>query len=154
MDALALAATAIIAYFGIRLLSGVDVSQPIESKSGIAQRAAAVAKVVRYDDWISGNARKGGLIKALLLWPIEPTEAEVRGAQEFAALAFEGVDELAKAGAICPSWATDEAALAQQQTRLIGEVAAYVLSDAVRWQTPPIMTVIDPILQAFPCQEG
>jgi len=143
---------ALLIYFGLRLFSSVEISQPLDSKTGLMQRANAAEKVIRYDDWMSANVRKGGWLKGLLLWPIEPTEQEILGAQEFAAVAIQGINELSNRGAICPSWSSDERQRLVQQVEVLGKVAAYVRNETTRWRQPPIFTVIDPIRKAFPCK--
>src|SRR3546814_19562743 len=47
-----IAAVCVVAYFGLRLFSAVDVSAPIASREGVVQRAAALVKYVRYADFM------------------------------------------------------------------------------------------------------
>ena len=86
---LALGGIAIIAYFVVRLASATPIDHALESKIGIQERAAAVEKLLRYDDLMDTHVRRGGWVKGLLFWPVEPTEDEIKGASEFAALAFQ-----------------------------------------------------------------
>src|SRR3546814_14129204 len=81
-----IAALCVVAYFGWRLFSAVDVSAPIASREGVVQRAAAMEKYVRYDDFMHTEVRKGGWLKGIMFWPIEPSDAEMTAASEFAGL--------------------------------------------------------------------
>src|SRR3546814_2242053 len=73
-----IAAVCVVAYFGLRLFSAVDVSAPIASREGVVQRAAAMEKYVRYDDFMHTEVRKGGWLKGIMFWPIEPSDAEMK----------------------------------------------------------------------------
>src|SRR3546814_13799862 len=55
-----IAAVCVVAYFGLRLFSAVDVSAPIASREGVVQRAAAMEKYVRYDDFMRSEERRVG----------------------------------------------------------------------------------------------
>src|SRR3546814_20852323 len=79
-------AVCVVAYFGLRLCIAVDVSAPIASREGVVQRAAAMEKYVRYDDFMHTEVRKGGWLKGIMFWPIEPSDAEMTAAAEFAGL--------------------------------------------------------------------
>lgn len=148
----ALAVAVAIAFFGIRFASAVDISQSLETRVGLEQRAAATKKVIRYDDWMSSRVRRGGWLKGILLWPIEPSETEIQGAQEFVALTLDGYAALSGEGEICgvlPQGAGDS--LSEQQLDLIGDVATFLRDTGTQWEEPPIMTVLEPIRRAFPC---
>jgi hypothetical protein len=82
----AVAALIAAIYFGTAIFSETPVTQAIETREGIRQRAAAAEKVIRYDDWMDTRVRRGGWVKGFLLWPIEPGPAEIRGAGEFVGL--------------------------------------------------------------------
>ena len=68
----AAAAHVAVIYFGIAKFSGTPDTAAIDTREGIEQRAAATEKVIRYDDWMDTRVRKGGWLKGILLWPIEP----------------------------------------------------------------------------------
>lgn len=149
---IALAVAAVIAYFGIRLTSGVDVTAPIESKLGLQQRAEAVEKVIRHDDWMDTRARRGGWIKGILFWPIEPDEVEIKSAGEFVSVALEGYDVLLKEQQICGTLVAGNGdKLSKEQTSFIGYVAEEIRRVDIQWQRPPLMTVLQPIKAKFPC---
>jgi hypothetical protein len=148
---LVLGAVALITYFAVRLFSAVEVDQPIASREGIEQRAAAFQKAARYDAWMSGVRRRRGMME-ILLWPIEPDEAEIRGAQEFVALTADGFQALSAEKMICggPAEGSNDQ-LSDQQIELIAVVAEHVRRDGIPWQEPPAMTVLEPIKAAYPC---
>lgn len=149
---IALGVVALAVYFGIRFTSGVEITQPIETRQGIEQRAQATAKVLRYDDWMSTSTRRGGFWKGLLLWPIEPTEAEIQSAGEFVGLVAEGHQALAEAGGVCGGPVPgNKEEISEERLALIGAVADYVLSEGVQWEQPPAMTILTPIGAAYPC---
>lgn len=148
-----LGVAAAIAYFSIRFFSGIEVDQPIESREGLQQRAAAAQKVIRYNDWMSGRSRRGGWAKGILLWPIEPSEIEVQAATEFVSVTLDGHRALTEQGQACGNLIPGtQNTLSEQEVRLVGDVATYLRAENVQWRQPPIMTVLDPIRQAFPCR--
>jgi hypothetical protein len=149
----ALGVAAAVAYFGIRLTSGVEITVPIESKMGIQQRAAAAEKVIRYDDWMGTHVRRGRWLKGIMLWPIEPGEAEIKGAGEFVSLALDGYDVLAQKGQICGSLIGGyDNKLSKEQISFIDDIAEDLQQDGIQWQTPPVLTVLEPIKAKFPCK--
>lgn len=149
----ALIATLVLAYFGVRLMSAITISEPIESAPGLQQRAAAAKKVLRYDGGMSTQVRKGGWLKGILFWPIEPTEAEIKAAQEFASLVLDGYDRLASDGVVCGLEASRAGSnLTDQEMGLIGNVADHLRADGVRWADPPILTVLEPIRVIYTCE--
>src|SRR3546814_16807963 len=83
-------AVCVVAYFGLRLFSAVDVSAPIASREGVVQRAAAMEKYVRYDDFMHTEVRKGGWRKGIMFWPIESSDTESETAWEFGVLQLGG----------------------------------------------------------------
>jgi hypothetical protein len=141
-----------IAYFSVRMFSGLDVSQPIETKAGIQQRAAAFARVVTYVEMEPTGYGMRSTVKALLRWPIEPSEDVKKGAQDFASLTLSGKAKLSEEKSICGGLigGTGET-FSEQDIELIQKVADYVQRDDVKWETPSVMTVLTPIKQAFPC---
>jgi hypothetical protein len=149
----ALAMVVAIAYFGIRFTSGVDVSATLESKLGLQQRAAAAEKVIQYDDWMGTRVRRGGWIKGILFWPIEPSDVEVKAAGEFVSVALEGYDLLTQRSEICGTLmggAGDQ--LSDGQIKFVDEIAQKIQEANLSWQEPPVMTVLQPIKEKFPCK--
>lgn len=148
-----LGVVAAIVYFGIRLTSGVEVTDPIETKLGIQQRAVAAEKVIRYDDWMGTHVRRGGWLKGIMLWPIEPDEAEIKGAGEFVSLALDGYDVLAQKGQVCGSLIGGyDNKLSKEQISFTDDIAEEIQRDDLQWQTPPVLTVLVPIKEKFPCK--
>ncbi|MEO8176403.1 MAG: hypothetical protein ABI626_07055 [Sphingomicrobium sp.] len=140
-------ALVVVAYFAVRLFSGVSVDAEIATKEGLQQRAAAVAKAIRYDDWMATHVRRGGMFKGLLLWPIEPNAAELKGAAEFVGLVIEGQQYASGCGSVRP-YGTH---LTDDQIKIIGEVADYVRSDKVVWEQPPVTAIVKGLEHATAC---
>lgn len=142
----------VITYFLVRLMSGVTIDQPIETRKGIEQRAAAVAKVVRYEDWMSSNVRRGGFLKGFILWPIEPTDKEIAAADEFAGMAFDGLAYLSTEKQICggPTPGTSDS-VSRDEVKFVMSVAEHVRDKQTKWLEPPAMTMLEPIKEAYPC---
>jgi hypothetical protein len=139
-------------YFGVRLASGVTIDQPETSKQGLIQRAAAFEKAATYNEWINTDTRRGGWLKGLLLWPIEPSEAEIKGAREFASLALEGYDVLSERGEICGTLAAGPSdQLSAEQIAFTSDIAEHIQRDGTAWQAPPVMTILQPIRTKYPC---
>lgn len=149
----AFAATVAIVYFGIRFTSGVDVSATLESKIGLQQRAAAAEKVIQYDDWMGTRVRRGGWIKGILFWPIEPSDVEVKAAGEFVSVALEGYDVLTKQSEICGNLTGGYGdQLSEEQIKFVDEIAEKIQETNLSWQEPPVMTILQPIKEKFPCK--
>ncbi|MCZ4343751.1 hypothetical protein O4H52_19230 [Sphingomonadaceae bacterium G21617-S1] len=147
----ALGAVAIIAYFMVRFLSATPIDHPLESKEGILERAAAVQKLLRYDDWMDTHVRKGGWLKGIMLWPIEPSENEVKGATEFAGIAYAanefsvqrfGCSALARGYGDKPS---------KDELDYLSEMAEYLHQPNLAWKKPPIITLLDAAKAARKC---
>ena len=148
----ALGVVAAVANFGIKLTSGVEITERIETKLGIQQRAAAAEKVIRYDDWMGTHVRRGGWLKGIMFWPIEPDEAEIKGAGEFVSLALEGYDILAQKREICGTLIAGYGdKLSKEQISFTDDIAEQMQRDDIKWDTPPVMTVLPPIRAKFPC---
>lgn len=137
----------LIAYFGIAIFSATPITQPIETPEGIKQRAAAAEKVIRYDDWMQTRVRRGGWLKGLMLWPIEPSKDEIEGAGEFVGLVFEG-QRYAKG---CGSVASYGNTLTDEQIDMVGNAADYVQRDDIQWQDPTPLTIVAALESAEQC---
>lgn len=79
----------------------VEVNQPIETTKGVVQRAGTLEKLLDYDDSMDTHVRRGGWLKGILFWPVEPTEKEVKHASEFLWTTVEVYDYLLKERTIC-----------------------------------------------------
>ena len=133
----------VVAYFAVRFLSATPIDHAIETREGIQERAAAVGKLLRYDDWMDTHVRKGGLFKGILLWPIEPTEAEIQGATEFASLAFEA-QQVSVEQFGCPVIPRGfENKPSKEELVYLSETADYLRDAKVQWKEPPVATAVD-----------
>jgi hypothetical protein len=138
-------------YFGLRQYSTTPVTARLETKAGIEQRANALAKVLRYEDWGSGAGRRGGFIKNILLWPIEPTKAEIDGASELGGLIFAGAGRLRDLREACNLPVPSGETIGDEEITLLQRVTTHLRAEQVQWKNPPAMTVLDPIRAAYPC---
>jgi hypothetical protein len=143
----AAAATALVFYFGVALFSGTPVTEAIETREGIKQRAAAAEKVIRYDDWAGTRVRRGGWLKGILLWPIEPDPYEIKGAGEFIGLVLEA-QQYAKG---CGSVVGYGDSLSDEQIRMVRGVADVVQRDDLQWKDPAPMTLVAALESVKPC---
>lgn len=145
----AIAVMVIALYFGLRLYSVTPIDRPLDTRVGLAQRAAAFTKVMRHQAWT--ETRRNGAVVGLLMWPIAPTEAEISGASEFAGLAVGARAALARERAICGAPA-DRATLDDADLTLIAGVADAIRQPDVKWLSPPAYTLLPPIQKAYPCR--
>ena len=88
-------------YFGLRFYSAVPTYDQIETRDELIAGYTALQKVDRYDDLAGTRARKGGWLKGIMLWPIEPTEDEVEFAADMVWLSIRMHDYLLEEGLIC-----------------------------------------------------
>lgn len=146
-------AVLVVAYAGTRWYNTTPIDQPAESKAGVIQRAAALHKVVRYEEYHPTNTRRGRWLVELVFWPIEPTENDIKGASELAGMILGGGQSLMSAGAACgvpmPSSADDvgEATLA-----LLDDVALHLQDSKTIWVDPPIATILGRVQARHPCK--
>ena len=138
----------IVIYFGIALFSGTPVSDPIDTRQGIVQRAAAARKVIRYDEWAGVHVRRNGWVLPILLWPIEPDPYEVNGAGEFVGLVLEGQKYANGCGSIL---GIEGNTLSSAQIKLVGDVADVIQSKDLQWSKPPVVTVVKALERVKPC---
>lgn len=139
----ALGGIALIAYFAIRFLSATPINHAFETKEGIQERAAAVEKLLRYDDWMDTHVRKGGGLKGILMWPIEPTEVEIKGASEFVALAYEA-QQVSVEQFNCPAIPRGYGNKpSKEELNYLSETAGYFRAPNIQWKKPPVVTVVD-----------
>lgn len=149
-----LATIGIFVYFGVRMFSAVDLSSPIESREGLRQRAAAMEKFVRHDDFMHTEVRRGGWIKGLLFWPIEPTGAEMSGATEFAGLTLAGLGVLREKNEACSDLPVGQGEnLSKKEIEFAGEVAEFLRSDRMTWSDDPISNIFTAIEAVDPCDK-
>lgn len=144
----------VAAYFALRFLSGVTIDQPVETKAGLQQRAAAAQKLLRYNQWLSGWIGSS-LAGPVLLWPIAPTIAEAEAAGEFASAVLGAHRTLKNAGFVCGDLPEGQGVgQSAEQVELIAAVAEHVRAADTQWADPPTVTLLVPIRAKFPCGEG
>ncbi|MFC4292602.1 hypothetical protein ACFOWX_09285 [Sphingorhabdus arenilitoris] len=144
--------TAFLAYISWGILGQVEITQSIDTAVGIQQRAAAFERAVDYDRAIRNPFGGTSAIREMIAWPIKPSETELVGAGEFVSLALSGYEKLSQEKQVCGDiFATRTDTLSKQDIDLVQRVAEYVNQEDVKWQSPPVMTILEPIRQAFPC---
>ena len=141
------AALAVTVYFGVALFSGTPVTESIETRDGIIQRAAAAEKVIRYDDWADTRVRRGGWLKGILLCPIEPDAYEIKGAGEFVSLVLEAQQYANGCGSVVGYGDS----LTKEQIRMVSDVADLVQRDDLQWRDPAPLTVVAALERVRPC---
>lgn len=141
-------------YFALRFFSGVTIDQPVESKVGLQQRAAAAQKLIRYNEWLSGWVGRS-IAGPVIFWPIAPTHAEAEAAGEFASAVLGSHRTLKQAGFVCGDLPEGrDGAQSAEQVELIAAVAAHLRAEDSQWAEPATMTLLVPIRAQFPCGEG
>ena len=150
----ALLGLVVAGYFALRFMSGVTVDQPVESKAGLQQRAAAAEKLIRYNSWLSGWVGRS-IAGPVMLWPIAPTQAEAEAAGEFASAVLGSHRTLQQAGFVCGDLPEGQGdAQSPEQVALIAAVAAHLRAEDSQRAEPATMTLLVPIRAQFPCGEG
>ncbi|MBY8824981.1 hypothetical protein [Sphingomonas colocasiae] len=138
-----LAGIGAITYFGIRFWSATPISHTIETKEGIQERAAAIAKLLRYDEWMQTHVRKGGWLKGILFWPIEPNEEEIKGAGEFAGLAYEA-QKISVERFDCLAIPRGHGERpSKEELDYLQKTAEYLRGSNVKWSATPVFAVVD-----------
>ena len=140
-------AAAVIVYFGVKLYSEVNVTDPIETRSGIEQRAAAAEKAIRYDDLMGTHVRRGGWVKGILFWPIKPSELEIASAGEFVSLVLEAQGHAEGCGSVVGYGDT----LSEQQLQMVDEVANVIRDRETTWDEYPPQTVVHALERLETC---
>lgn len=136
-------------YFGLREYNMTPVTASIETRAGLEQRAHALAKVLRYEGWATGRR---GIIKNILIWPFEPTPQEIAGARELSGVALAGAARLVAMREACGiQLGTASQELNPQEYDVMRKVSEHLRRKDIRWRTPPVMTVLDPIRSSYPC---
>lgn len=136
----------------LRQYNAIPISAAIDTRPGIEQRAAALAKVIRYDDWdpgTGGSLRK--LVVKLAIWPFEPSDGEIEGAREFAGAVVNAAEQLQAAGQACklPRFGDP---VTEDQVAFLAKIAARLRSKTVTWGNPPAATVFNAIRESYPCR--
>jgi hypothetical protein len=132
---------AIIAYFGVRFWAATPITHSLETKDGIQERAAALVKLIRYDDWMQTHVRKGGWLKGILLWPIEPTEDEIKGASDLVGLEF-AAQKIASEQFACQIVYRSQGTPSKDELDYLKKAAEYLRGPTVKWEERPVFTAI------------
>ncbi|MEN7537051.1 hypothetical protein [Aurantiacibacter flavus] len=146
-----LGAALLIGYFGTRVATAVDLGASIDSKTGIEQRASALSKALRYDHWANTKVRRGGWLKGIMLWPIEPTEEEVAAAADFAGLALEASSLATSEYGCSPLKVGYDNGYSDEELAYLQEIANRVRSESFVWQDPPVIALLDAALKIRGC---
>ena len=147
----AIGIVAAMAYFGLRQYNLLEVDAPARSREGIVQRAAAFEKVRNHDP--QGGYSPRAVVRAIMMWPFEPTEEEIAAAREFFQMNEATFARLGGRGEICLDPARHPAGMTPpQQIELVHQVADYLREQGVQWAEPPIETLAIPIRRALPCR--
>ncbi len=149
----AIGVAAVIVYFSVRLFSGVEISQPIETREGLVQRAAAFERVLTYAEWEPTGYGTRSAVMGVLRWPIEPSKAETEAANEFISLVLSGHAKLSQESKVCGGLigaSTDR--ISDEAIKLAEDVADYLQAKDTKWLNPSLMTVLEPIKAKFPCR--
>ena len=140
---LILGGIAFIAYFAVRFSSAIPIEHALATKVGIQERAAAVEKLLRYDELMDTHVRRGGWTKSIMFWPIKPTDAEIKGASEFAALAFQAHDVSVEQFS-CPEISRGSDTIpSEAELYFLAKTAEYLQAPTTHWKNSPVDTAID-----------
>lgn len=138
-----IAGVSVFAYIATSFLALTPINHAIDTQAGIKERAAAVQKVIRYDYLMNTHVRKGGWIKGALFWPLEPTEYEIKGASEFAALAFEAKQVSVQEYGCSPIAREYGNGPSKNEVAYLSETAERLRDATLQWKKPPIVTTVD-----------
>lgn len=142
----------VVTYFGLWFYNDLDVGAPTDTRIGLVQRAEAYEKARTFDEWNAGGGRRQGL-KAILLKPFEPDEAEVAAAGEFIDLFFGAAAYIeAEEGQACGAAGLLQAStLDDRHLDLADRIADDLLNPATQWQNPAPATMLASVVRQFPC---
>jgi hypothetical protein len=77
-------AAAIVVYGASNWYLSVKITAPYDTDEGLQQRRDATDRALAYDNVMSSTARRSGIFKLFLDWPMSPTDAEQAAFTEFA----------------------------------------------------------------------
>ncbi|MGE5952906.1 MAG: hypothetical protein ACM308_04715 [Qipengyuania vulgaris] len=143
MSQIAFLGLVVAGYFGVGLYARTPVTAPIDSRAGIEQRAAALDKVLRYDDLVNGRMRRGGLLKDVLLRPLEPDDEEMEGAADLVGLIFAAQQTVPGCGLVTGNGES----MNEAQKKMLREVVDYLEQPDAQWRDPALRT-LGPALQS------
>ena len=135
----AILAVILLAYFTLKFVNIVGINDPVDTREGMTQRAAAVRKILYYESWKIGeipNSRARTFFW-LALWPWEPTDNEVDGATELVTLMVDTNRDLATREG-CDMAISSFGEVNQVGAELFaGRIAAALVSKDMKWEGTP-----------------
>ncbi|WP_299196241.1 hypothetical protein [uncultured Erythrobacter sp.] len=140
-------------YAGLFFYNDVTIDQPIETKEGLLQHAAAYDKARTFESLMGTRTRRGGAIKGLLFWPFEPDDAEFEAAGNFAGLSLDGLQALTEQGVTCNTQylLTGGEYLSEAQMTFADEVSEYLQAESTVWEEQAFMTPLPMMVENFGC---
>ena len=149
-----LVALVVIGYFSWRFANLITIDQPVDTREGLKQRAAAVEKVIRYDGYHLEDVKRFRWFINLLAWPTEPTESEIKGAGEFMGAVRTVSTNLVEQG---PQGQTYYCGISFDGNPLgmsmaMGNIARRIRSPGTEWRDPPLATLREAV-RAFKCPD-
>lgn len=139
-------------YIGLRQYSATPITASYETRKGLQERADALVKVMRFEAWGGGDpTSQRGAIRKVVLWPIEPVEHELKGAQELAAITFEGAALLQQERAACNIPAISGGGISSDALKMLEVVTADLRDPATLWADPAPHTILNIIKKRYPC---
>jgi hypothetical protein len=148
---LVLGGVVLVGYFALRFLSATPINHQIETTEGIQERAAALEKLIRYDDLMDTQVRRGAWLKGIMFWPIEPTEAEIKGASRFASLAYAAQQLSAEQFGCSAIPRANGGGPSKEELKYLSDVAEYLRDPNLKWKRPPVSTVVDAAIFVRKC---
>ena len=144
-----------IIYAGLFVYNSLTIDQPIDTKEGLLQHAAAFDKAHTHSEMMGTRARRGGFLKGLLFWPWEPNEQELEAAGNFAGLSLDSLQALTDQGITCNTQflLSPGEFLDESQTKFVEEVSEFVQAEQTVWQDAPIMTPVPFMVERYGCPD-
>ena len=141
-----------IGYFGTKVYSDIDLSPAQDTPAGVAARAQALEKTLRYDDWSSTRSRRGGLFQSVLLWPISPSDLEVQAAQDIAGFAYSAEAFLREQQIACNFLTrSSEEELNDSETAYLWGIADRLQSPTLTWDDDVQITMLQEAAGQLSC---
>lgn len=140
----------VFAYFGWRISNIITIDQPVETRAGLTQRAAALEKVLRYDDYHLEDVLRWRFLFEIAAWPTKPSAAEIKGAEEFVEAAVKQGQGLEGEGPHGPVACSIDTHNELGLTMAMSNIAHRIRSPGMKWRDPPLLALRDTVL-AYEC---
>lgn len=132
----------------------IEVDEPIEASTGVVQRAKVLEKVLEYDHSMGVFVRRGGWLKGIIYWPIEPTDDEIKHASEFLWSVVGVYDYMQKESLLCGSQLHHDSSDKDIKDEV---VIAQVVIDDLKTADPKsekngALLVANSFMKKFPCK--